>query len=98
MPFVPAETNERQIKYIPVEYTLGCSWRWWPEHAENDKDKIIDFINNLEQAQSTSYTFISNLGIVLASEGKIELIFVDIMVFQKYRVMWMRLNTRKQKG
>ncbi|EGO0724480.1 hypothetical protein ITJ98_004413 [Escherichia coli] len=70
MPFVPAEKNERQIKYIPVEYTLGCSWRWWPEHAENDKDKIIDFINNLEQAQSTSYTFISNLGIVLASEGK----------------------------
>ena len=70
MPFVPAETNERQIKYIPIEYTLGCSWRWWPEHAENDKDKIINFIKNLDQAQSTSYTFISNLGIILSSEGK----------------------------
>nr|WP_282561290.1 hypothetical protein [Providencia rettgeri] len=83
MPFAPFYESEGQVKYIPIEYTVGCSWRWWPEHVENDREEIIAFINNREQAEKTEYTFVENLGLVLSSEGKNRIHFCRVNKIDK---------------
>ncbi|CCN92034.1 conserved hypothetical protein [Vibrio nigripulchritudo SFn27] len=74
VPFVPIgfESHDQIAMRVPTRQVLGSSWRVWPDPdiSEEDKASVVEYIESSSGINDTLYTFIPELGLYLASEGK----------------------------
>ncbi|MEZ8238598.1 MULTISPECIES: hypothetical protein [Vibrio] len=74
LPFLPREfSNDKQVVMnVPTDHILGCSWRVWPDPniSTIEKDEVIDYIYSESGIIDTFYTYIPELSLFLAGEGK----------------------------
>lgn len=73
LPFaiLPSETEPMGIYQVPTERVIGRSWRWWPDHLnDNSEEKLREHLSGPHAADSTSYYFISALAVLLAVQGQ----------------------------
>ncbi|CNB82203.1 hypothetical protein [Yersinia similis] len=74
IPFLPRRhaLPPVEIMSVPVNHTLGCSWRLWPDPdiLITEKEEVISYINSEHGIRDTYYIYISELGLFLPGEGK----------------------------
>ena len=74
LPFLPASgtSNDCITMNVPTAYVLGCSWRIWPDPniSVQDKEEVLNYINSNSGIIDTLYTYIPELMIFMAEEGK----------------------------
>lgn len=68
---LPSETEPMGVFQVPTGQVIGRSWRWWPEHLNNNSEKKLrEHLAGPHAADSTSYYFISALALLLAVQGQ----------------------------
>lgn len=74
LPFIPSSFSNKHsvVMKVPTPYVLGCSWRIWPDPkiSIEEKKEVIDYINSNSGVNDTLYTYIPELMIFSAEEGK----------------------------
>ncbi|CAK3354317.1 conserved hypothetical protein [Vibrio crassostreae] len=74
LPFVPScfSTSHSVVVNVPTAHVLGCSWRVWPNPSISmeDKNEVVAYINSNSGINDTLYTYIPELMIFAAEEGK----------------------------
>ncbi|EAX2626370.1 hypothetical protein IZR09_000527 [Salmonella enterica] len=73
IPFIPSNRSKGnyQVRQVPINHVLGCSWRWWPDILEPEDEKsVIEHIFSDSGIQNTGYILIPELALITAGEGK----------------------------
>ncbi|MCG9579088.1 hypothetical protein L1D14_23075 [Vibrio tubiashii] len=74
LPFLPNTFSSTTpvIMNVPTTQVLGCSWRIWPDPniSQDEKDEVVAYINSDSGIVDTLYTYIPQLALFMAEEGK----------------------------